>query len=198
LFIGYPYLNIWEVLNSLDDETFCIGVIIFLSGQGGSMGLEHFYNEKIMRIANNYGLLEAINEARSNLSVFVAMWFDSKMSKARKSIEKAVKENGYYPIFIDEKEHLNQIVEEIFYEIKKSKFVIADLTGQRGGVYYEAGYAEALGKKVILTCKSNDNEDPHFDVKQKNTIFWSDETVLYDKLKRRIKVTIKNEICDLS
>ena len=42
-----------------------------------------------------------------------------------------------------EEEHNNQIVPEIFYEIRQSNYIIADLTGHRNGVYYEAGYAEA-------------------------------------------------------
>ena len=39
------------------------------------------------------------------------------------------------------------------YRKEESAFVIADLTGGRGGVYYEAGYAMAKGKQIILSCK---------------------------------------------
>jgi len=33
------------------------------------------------------------------------------------------------------------------------RFIVADFTGQRGGVYFEAGYALGLRKPVIWTCK---------------------------------------------
>ena len=56
-------------------------------------------------------------------------------------------------------------------------------------LYYEAGYAVAKGKDLILCCK--DGENPHFDVAQINTIFWKDEQSLKDKLVRRIRATIR-------
>jgi hypothetical protein len=122
---------------------------------------------------------------------FVAMWFDPSMQEARKIIVKAIQDSGYSPMIIDIKEHNNQIVPEIFYEIKQSRFVIADLTGQRNGVYYEAGYAEALGKPVILMCKDTSDSKPHFDVAQKNTIFWKDENDAYERLVKRIRATVE-------
>ena len=71
--------------------------------------------------------------------VFVAMCFADELNKARRKIEMAVKNCGYEPVFIDEKEHNHQIVSEIYKEIEDAVFVIADLSKQRGGVYYEAG-----------------------------------------------------------
>lgn len=95
---------------------------------------------------------ELQNSTQTKKQCFVAMWFDPCMQQARGMIIKAIQDCGYSPMIIDIKEHNNQIVPEIFYEIKQSRFVIADLTGHRNGVYYEAGYAEALGKPVILMC----------------------------------------------
>ena len=94
------------------------------------------------------------------------------------------------PGIINEKEHTKLIVPEIFSEIRKSCFVIADLTKNRGGVYYEAGYAEGLGKQVILTCKNKDRNKIHFDVAQKNTIFWDDEGELEKRLSSLISEII--------
>jgi len=121
---------------------------------------------------------------------FIAMWFDSEMAQAREIINKAIVDSGYMPIIIDAKEHNNQIVPEIFYEIQKSRFIVADLTGHRNGVYYEAGYAQALGKEVILTCKESAFGERHFDVAQKNTIQWVDEKDLYNRLLKRIEATV--------
>jgi len=75
---------------------------------------------------------------------------------------------------------------------EQSKFVIADLTGNRNGVYYEAGYAQALGKEVIVTWKKTDEseEQPHFDIAQKNMIRWDSENDLYECLVKRIEATV--------
>jgi len=67
-------------------------------------------------------------------NVFVAMWFTPDLDNAFKMISKAVEDCGYIPIRIDKKEHNNQIVPEIFYDIRQSKFIIADLIGNRNGV----------------------------------------------------------------
>jgi len=121
---------------------------------------------------------------------FIAMWFDSSMNGARDSIKKAIEDAGYVPAVIDEKEHNNQIVPEIFYEIQNSKFIVADLCGHRNGVYYEAGYAKGLGKEVILTCRSTDFDGRHFDVAQQSTIIYDSDEDLYKKLLKRIEVTV--------
>jgi len=121
---------------------------------------------------------------------FIAMWFSPEMESARANIINAIKDCGYVPVIIDDKEHNNQIVPEIFFEIQRSKFIVADLTGHRNGVYYEAGYAQALGKEVIMTCKNNNFEERHFDVAQKNTICWMDENDLYNRILKRIESTV--------
>jgi hypothetical protein len=121
---------------------------------------------------------------------FIAMCFDEKMKDARDSIIRAIEDCEYLHVIIDEKEHNNQIVPEIFYEIKRSAFVVVDLSEHRNGVYYEAGYAQALDKEVILSCKEDDFNNRHFDVAQKNTIVWKDENDLYNRLVKRIRAQI--------
>lgn len=132
---------------------------------------------------------------------FVAMWFDPSTENLYNKIYKAVTGNpllekndkhygaNYKIMKIDDKHHTNYIPAEIIAEIKRSRFMIADLTGYRGGVYYEAGYADGLGIPVILTCHEkwfNDQKDKdgniiingvHFDLKQKNILFWTEETL---------------------
>ncbi|TKH76458.1 hypothetical protein FC686_18265 [Bacillus cereus] len=123
--------------------------------------------------------------------VFVAMWFDSEMNSVYKNaIATAVKEAGYDPVRIDKIEHNNKIDDEIIAKIKQSKFVIADFTGHRGGVYFEAGYAMGLGKPVIWTCRENDLSNLHFDTRQYSHIVWKDEMELKELLLNRIRATI--------
>jgi nucleoside 2-deoxyribosyltransferase len=137
---------------------------------------------------------EYLATKEASKQAFIAMWFDPSMQSAREQISKAVVDCGYSEMIIDIKEHNHQIVPEIFYEIKRSCFVIADLTGQRGGVYYEAGYAEALNIPVILCCHKSSSESPHFDVQQKNTIFWEDDAELYNRLVKRITATVGKRV----
>lgn len=122
---------------------------------------------------------------------FVAMWFDSSMDSVwKKAIAKAIVDAGFIPRRIDNKEHNNKICDEIVAEIRKSKFVVCDFTGQRGGVYFEAGFALGLGLPVIWACKSDEVDNLHFDTRQYNHIVWDKEEDLYEKLLNRVKATI--------
>lgn len=75
------------------------------------------------------------------------------------------------------------------FEISRSKFVVVDITYPNYGAYYEAGYAEALGKEVIICCRDTDFK-PHFDIAQKSAIVWKDENDLEERLYRRIEATV--------
>ena len=74
--------------------------------------------------------------------------------------------------------------------IMKSRFVVADFTDQRNGVYYEAGFAKGLGLPVIQTCMSEDFNNMHFDVKSINTIRYDTPSKLVPLLKHQITETI--------
>ena len=95
-------------------------------------------------------------------TAFAAMWFDKKMDRAYQAIEAAVTSCVYKCLRISDKQHNN--------EIRKSKFLIADVTGQRHGVYFEAGSAMARSMPVIWCCHSDDLKNVHFDTRQYNHI----------------------------
>ncbi|MDP8200812.1 MAG: hypothetical protein P9M11_01570 [Candidatus Tenebribacter burtonii] len=123
--------------------------------------------------------------------VFVAMWFEDGMKKICDDfIFPAIVKAGYEPIRIDNKEHNNDINDEIIAEIRSSRFVVADFTGNRGGVYYEAGFANGLNIPVIHMCKQDELQSVHFDVNHRNIIDWESEDDLYKRLLNRIKATI--------
>lgn len=126
---------------------------------------------------------------------FIAMAFSDETKPIREAFRQAVIAEGYAVAIIDEKEHNNQIVPEIFYEIERSKFVVVDVTHPNYGAYYEAGYAQALGKQVIICCSEetfrSDTSRPHFDISQKSMIVWKDEADLVRRLRKRIEATVK-------
>lgn len=127
---------------------------------------------------------------------FIAMQFSEETQYIREAFREAIRASGYSERIIDEKEHNNQIVPEIFYEIQRSKFMVVDITYPNHGAYYEAGYAQALGKEVIICCQENafhskeKRDRPHFDIAQKSMIVWTDVEDLKQRLKRRIEATI--------
>lgn len=95
---------------------------------------------------------------------------------------------GYEPVLIDEVTHNQQIVPEMFRKIRKSRFLVIDISVPNTGAYYEAGYAYGLGKEVIFCCnrQSFNSEDrnmrPHFDISQKQMIVWNNEENLTEQL----------------
>lgn len=124
---------------------------------------------------------------------FIAMWFDREVENAwLEGIEPAIRETGYKPLRIDGHQHNNRIDDEIMAQIRKSRFVVADFTGQRGGVYFEAGFALGLGIPVIWTVRENELTNIHFDNRQYNFLVWSaaDIPAFKTALKNRIEATL--------
>ncbi len=122
---------------------------------------------------------------------FVAMCFDKQMDEAYSNgFYRGIKAAGYNPVRIDKVEHNNEITDQIIAEIRKSRLVVADFTGQRGGVYFEAGFACGLGIPVIWTCQEDDIKNCHFDTRQYNHIVWKKPEDLWQKLRDRILATV--------
>ncbi|MGI6198583.1 MAG: hypothetical protein ACOYIS_05620 [Candidatus Cloacimonadaceae bacterium] len=134
-----------------------------------------------------------LREQRSeSKKVFVAMKFgDEVLDEAyRKAIVPAVKNCGYNALRVDKVPHNDKICDRIISEIKQSAFVIADFTGHRGGVYFEAGYALGLGIPVVFTCSKKSFKKTHFDTRQYNHIIWESDEELRVALEDRINATI--------
>jgi len=127
---------------------------------------------------------------------FVAMSFDDSLN--------VVWEEGIYPalkidckldpVRIDKEQHNEKICDKILAEIRLSEFLVADFTGHRAGIYFEAGYALGLGRPVIWSCKEDNFEGKtHFDTRQYNHILWSTPEDLRTKLRDRVIATIPTQ-----
>ena len=122
---------------------------------------------------------------------FVAMWFSDDIKPFYDdAIKPAVEEAGFDCKRIDNVEHNNKICDEIIAEIRKSRFIIADFTGQRGGVYFEAGYGMGMGLPVIWLVHKDHVDELHFDTRQYNHIVYESTEDLKKRLYDRIAVTI--------
>ena len=142
-----------------------------------------------------YRRIEEQTSGIDSSQAFVAMWFHDSMKGAlAHGMEPAIRDAGYKPFRIDQKEHINKIDDEIIAEIRRSRFLVADFThgddGARGGVYYEAGFAHGLGLPVIFTCHKDWVETLHFDTNHYNHIVWITMADLREKLKNRILAVI--------
>lgn len=124
-------------------------------------------------------------------SVFVSMVMNKKsypdVDIIRKGIESGIAFTGNSAYFLDKIAHNDNITQVMLKEICGCKFLVADFTYQNCGVYYEAGYAAALGKTVIHLCREDDFDNVHFDLKQTQFVRWQNEHDLAEKLKAQIK-----------
>jgi hypothetical protein len=121
------------------------------------------------------------------------MWFDPSVHAAwLEAIGPGIADAGFEAIRIDKVEHNNRIDDEIVAAIRACRFLVADFTGQRGGVYYEAGLVHGLGKQVIWLCRQEELDKVHFDTRQYNFIVWSPERLseLRARLRNRIEATL--------
>jgi nucleoside 2-deoxyribosyltransferase len=82
------------------------------------------------------------------------------------------------------------ITDRILSEIRLAQFVVADFTGQRGGVYFEAGFARGLGREVIWMCREDELKLVHFDVKHLGHVVWATPADLRTKLAESIRANI--------
>ncbi|MFT4091867.1 MAG: hypothetical protein QM645_14150 [Asticcacaulis sp.] len=109
---------------------------------------------------------------------FMAMKFDDPVLQPlfRDTIKPRVKEaTGYDVVEVREKTRAGVIDNIIREEIRNAAFVLADLSHGNNGAYWEAGYAEGMGKPVIYLCeqKTFDETKTHFDTNHCTTVMWS-------------------------
>ena len=122
---------------------------------------------------------------------FVAMWFDKELEPAYEDgFQIGILNAGYDPVRVDRVEHINRIDDEIIASIKNASFVVADFTGHRGGVYFEAGFALGMDLRVIWCCRKDHLADLHFDIRQYNCIDWKTPEELASRLQNRIEANI--------
>lgn len=129
-----------------------------------------------------------LKNSANGRNVLVAMKFGDETKRLREAIRAGIEQAGYVAVFIDEVPHNEFITPELLKHIRDSKFVVVDLTHQNNGAYFEEGYAMGLGKPVIQLCQKDTKL--HFDIAQKNTIMWTTEDEIPERLHNRIKATI--------
>ena len=152
------------------------------------------FNKHWLITPEGWDYLDSLKQENPNShQAFVAMWFDDSMNECFDSgIDPAIKDAGYNSFRVDRHEHVNRIDDEIIAQIRQSKFLVADFTEHRGGVYFEAGYALGMGIRVIWLCREDNIEHAHFDTNHFNHILWTPEDIpgLKKALQNRIEAVI--------
>lgn len=143
---------------------------------------------------------ERYSELKKGASVsrkaFIAMKFgDPELDRFVDDVFRpAVEQTGFKLVRLDDSNPAGLIDDRLRVEIQTSRFLLADLTHSNNGAYWEAGYAEGLGKAVIYTCKQDafDNSGTHFDTNHHLTIMWNldNPTESAERLKATIRATL--------
>ena len=124
---------------------------------------------------------------------FVLMPFDKGFDDVyRLGIQATASAHGVIAERVDEQIYTESILERIYRQIDGADFIIADMTGKNPNVFYEVGYAHALGK--ICTLITQDDNDIPFDLKHhRHIVYESSIQKLKEELDKEI-AWIKGEL----
>ena len=108
---------------------------------------------------------------------FIAMKFGDRNldSFVTDVVKPVIKEVGYDLVDMRDVSRAGVIDNIMRTQIRDAAFVLVDLTHDNSGAYWEAGYAEGLGKPVIYICEKTKfkNASTHFDTNHCTTVPWS-------------------------
>src|SRR5262249_32664508 len=119
--------------------------------------------------------------------VFIAMPMDPTepaLDDVHDTVKEVALDLGLTAERVDDPESNDRITDRILGSLEKAQFVVVDLTLSRTNVYYEAGYAHALGKVPIYIAKRGTMIE--FDLKDYPVIFFTTNRELKDGLRRRL------------
>lgn len=86
---------------------------------------------------------------------------------------------------VDDQQDNTRITDRILESLRRAEFVICDLTGAKPNVFWEAGYAHALGKLPIYVARAGTRIE--FDIKDYPIIFFDNMRELREGLNTRLE-----------
>lgn len=211
LWLGEAQPNMGATIEAEENAIAAVGVVdlsslAFLGSQAIDAGLlkgkvtqyvdgsYHIYSLQLTLAG--WQLFENLQRGKSNSRIaFMAMQFgDEELDRIYKDYFKiGVAATGFDLKRVDEGQPAGLIDDRLRVEIRQCRFLIADLTHDNRGAYWEAGFAEGLGKPVIYTCRKDVFEDKtkgtHFDTNHHLTVTW--ESGKLDDAVKRLKDTIR-------
>lgn len=133
--------------------------------------------------------------------VFIATQFkwpenDAVRGEAIEAIKRACRACGYEAEVVGQ-DHTGNITDRIIAEIRRAQFVIAELTYNNRGVYFESGFARGLGRHVFHLVREghtagddHDGTKIHFDIQQVMYRTWKEPGDLESTLKTWIEAAV--------
>lgn len=122
--------------------------------------------------------------------VFMAMQFgEPSVAAAYEDFKVACRQTGFTLAKLDDPPSAGHIDMRMLVEIAKAHFVIADLTKQNRGAYWEAGIGQGMGKQVIYTCHEDEFNEAHFDTAHYLMIKWHPDRM--EKAANELKLVIR-------
>jgi predicted Rossmann-fold nucleotide-binding protein len=118
-------------------------------------------------------------------SVFAIMPFTEEFHNVYVSYSTVCEEFGFRAERTDQTDSGERIIPRIIAGIRRAAFVLADVTHPSANVFYEIGFAEGMGRPVIVSAKRNTLLP--FDIADIPVLFWDGPEELKDKLRRRVK-----------
>jgi hypothetical protein len=104
--------------------------------------------------------------------LFVAMEYREPFDTFYQKVIKPQAESDFEVVRIDEKTGPGVIFQDMQREIAQADVVIAEITHSNPNVFYELGYAHALGKPTILLAQRG--VDLPFDIRSFRVVFYDD------------------------
>ena len=127
---------------------------------------------------------------------FVLMPFSDEFKDVYEiAIKEASENGGAYCERVDEQNfHETSIFQRIVNQINQADFIIADMSGKNANVFYEVGYAHALGKSTILL--TNNSSDIPFDLKHFPHLIYDRNDIgdLRDRLTHKVRWFVENPV----
>ncbi len=137
-------------------------------------------------------------------TAFMAMQFDPALMRiVEDHFKPAVARAGFELKLLTDNQPAGLIDDQLRVALRTARFVVADLTHANNGAYWEAGFAEGLGKPVIYTCRKAEWDEVdergrkkvHFDTNHLVTIIWSPDALedAANRLTATIRATLPGE-----
>jgi len=141
-------------------------------------------------------LKQARNESRT---AFMAMKFgDAELNGVvDQCFRPAVSRAGFELRVLTDQQRAGLIDDQMRAALISARFVVADLTHDSFGAYWEAGFADGRGLPVIYTCKRTkwDDAKTHFDTNHMTTVIWdvANLKASEDEMTAIIRATLRGE-----
>jgi hypothetical protein len=190
-FAGKPVLGIAQ-FGGAGQELYCFEREKLAERPWGFVGIDRF--DVLNRVTGDVAGLaeETISLAEEIIfprAMFVAMSFERALLPVYRAVEAAARELDFRVERTDFSKTTERIIPRIHAGIRRSAFVVADVTTASPNVFYELGYAQALGRPVITTAKRGTRLP--FDIIDLPVVFWDRPGDLTGRLPELIRTVVR-------